>query len=729
MVRNTAEHDPTRPSRDPERSDAQLDMLHSFAAKLNVLTDTSEIGSAITSELRTIIDYHNCRVYLLQSDRSTLMPIAFSGEMTTEYFEEDLDTLITEIGEGITGTVAATRESLLTPDAREVPFSVTIEGTDDDLLESMLAVPMVAGDDVVGVIVLSSLGYAMFDDDDQRMLEVLAPHAAAAFQSARLLEAERGAARAAGALLQLSQALTARHTLGDIFRDAIETMPTIIPCVASAAYVRDDATGDFRLAQLHAHAGTSIRARADIADIPGVLAEALLQSESAPFVVPHSVAEQVPAPYWLLDQFGDLLVCPLQWEHEQTGALIAIGPAGTEPFDEAAIRLARGVGDLTALALGNARRISELERFHRLVESLDAIFWEADADDLDLTFLGGRLDVLFADDEARWHGRVWGDHIADADRSLAVAEVRRAIAEGTDVSVEYRVRTSAGDTLWLRDLVHVVHGRQGTRQIRGLIIDITERKQAEQTLRESERKYSEAFLREREAAQQLRALDAMKNTFLEAVSHDLRTPLTSILGSALTLEQSRLEMPPADALDLVHRIAANARKLERLLGDLLDLDRLQRGIVTPQRRQTDVAALIARVIAEIENPDARVIDTEVGALTAPIDGPKVERIVENLIANAIRHTPPEAHIRVWTTEQDDGIVIGVDDAGPGIPVGARESIFEPFEQTAGPATEHSPGVGIGLSLVRRFAELHGGRAWVEPRQEGGSSFRVFLPNG
>ena len=263
------------------------------------------------------------------------------------------------------------------------------------------------------------------------------------------------------------------------------------------------------------------------------------------------------------------------------GALIAVGAPGAEPFDDAALRLARGVGDLTALALGNARRISELERFHRLVESLDAIFWEADADDLELTFLGGRLDVLFAEDAGRWQGRAWGDHITDMDRSLAVAEIRRAIAEGIDVSAEYRVRTTTGDTLWMRDLVHVVHGRQGARQIRGLIIDITERKQAEQTLRESERKYSEAFLREREAAEQLRALDAMKNTFLEAVSHDLRTPLTSILGSALTLEQSGLELPPEDAVDLVHRIAANARKLERLLGDLLDLDRLQRGIVTP----------------------------------------------------------------------------------------------------------------------------------------------------
>src|ERR1044072_6929261 len=179
--------DPTR-QRDAERSDAQLDMLHSFAAKLNVLTDTAEIANTMTADLRTIVDYHNCRVYLLQ-DETRLMPIAFRGELTTEYAEEDLDGLITEVGEGITGAVAATREALLTPDAREVPFSVTIPGTDDDLLESMLAVPMVAGDTLDGVIVLSSLGYGMFDEEDHRMGEGLAPHAAAAFQNTSPLAA------------------------------------------------------------------------------------------------------------------------------------------------------------------------------------------------------------------------------------------------------------------------------------------------------------------------------------------------------------------------------------------------------------------------------------------------------------------------------------------------------------------------------------------------------------
>src|SRR3712207_5795781 len=124
----------------------------------------------------------------------TLQPIAFRGQLTSEYAEETYEELVTKVGEGITGWVAERRESLLTPDAREIGFAVTIPGTDDDLLESMLAVPMPAGDAVVGVIVLSSLGYGVFDADDQRLLEVLASHAAVAFQNAQRFEAEREAA-------------------------------------------------------------------------------------------------------------------------------------------------------------------------------------------------------------------------------------------------------------------------------------------------------------------------------------------------------------------------------------------------------------------------------------------------------------------------------------------------------------------------------------------------------
>ncbi len=174
------------------------------------------------------------------------------------------------------------------------------------------------------------------------------------------------------------------------------------------------------------------------------------------------------------------------------------------------------------------------------------------------------------------------------------------------------------------------------------------------------------------------------------------------------------------------RIATNARKLERLLGDLLDLDRLQRGIIAPQRRPTDLAALIARAVDELDDPHEREIEIDVRPGIFSIDAAKTERIVENLLSNAARHTPPGTRIWVRAAPDEGGVSIAVEDEGPGVPEELREAVFEPFRQAPGSSSEHSPGVGIGLSLVRRFAELHGGRAWLEARDGGGSSFRVFL---
>ena len=106
----------------------------------------------------------------------------------------------------------------------------------------------------------------------------------------------------------------------------------------------------------------------------------------------------------------------------------------------------------------------------------------------------------------------------------------------------------------------------------GFLLDITERKEAEEQL-------ARALEVEREATQRLRALDEMKNTFLQAVSHDLRTPLAAILGLAITLERGDVHLDEDDAKDLARRIAGNARRLDRLVTNLLDLDRLARGIV------------------------------------------------------------------------------------------------------------------------------------------------------
>ncbi len=716
---------------DPGRSIAQLDMLHSLAAKLNALDSVASIGEAITAELRTIVEYHNCRVYLLQPDDHTLTPIAFRGEYFAdyaEYAEETLEELVTEVGEGMTGWVAQTGRTLLTPNAQEVEFAVQIEGT-DDIVESMLLVPTKVGDRVNGVIVLSSLGYGKFDERDQQVVEVLAPHAAAAFENAKLLSAEREAARTSTALLELSQRLVGRHSVGDILQEAIETIPSLMAASAVAAYVRDEETGDFHIARLLAVDPDLVRPRAEIAEMPAALASSFLTADDQPFTVEEDIVAQVPSELWIVREPRAALVAPLRWHLDGFGGIVMIAHGAGDRFDERAVQLAHGITNIASLALGTARRLSELERFHELVASLDAVFWEAHAPTLEFTFLGGRADEMLGRGASEWPsaGVTWGEHVAEADRAAATAACQEAIAQGADRSIDYRVVGPDGRMVWMRDVVHIVRGSHGPRELRGLMVDITERKRAEQALRSSEQKYSEAFRREREATQRLRNLDEMKNTFLEAVSHDLRTPLTSILGSALTLESRGTDLAPADALDLVGRIAANARKLERLLADLLDLDRLQRGIVAPQRRPTDLAALVARAVGEIDDPTGHVITSDVAQGSFSLDAAKVERIVENLISNAVRHTPAGTQIWVRAAPVDGGLSLIVEDAGPGVPDDLHDAVFEPFRQAPGSSSEHSPGVGIGLSLVRRFAELHGGRAWLEPREGGGSSFQVFLP--
>ncbi|MGH2671668.1 MAG: GAF domain-containing protein, partial [Actinomycetota bacterium] len=225
------------------RSVAQLRFLHTLALRLNALDDVSAIGQAITSELQTLIDYHNCRIYLLQPDGETLIPIVFRGSLG-EYDGETFEELVTKIGEGFTGRAAETGQTYYAPDALRDDVGVQIEGT-PEIEESILCVPMKVGDHVTGVIVLSNLGIDQFEDDDVRLLEVLAAHAAVAFENARLLQQEREAAETASALLGLSQALTGAHDTTTVLDRAVAALPLMIDASVVAAYVHDREAGVF----------------------------------------------------------------------------------------------------------------------------------------------------------------------------------------------------------------------------------------------------------------------------------------------------------------------------------------------------------------------------------------------------------------------------------------------------------------------------------------------------
>lgn len=255
---------------------------------------------------------------------------------------------------------------------------------------------------------------------------------------------------------------------------------------------------------------------------------------------------------------------------------------------------------------------------------------------------------------------------------------------------------------------------------------VTERwRAAEEALHRRERDAVRAFKTERDLADRLRTIEDMRNGLVQAVSHEIRTPLTSILGIGLTLERRGESLPEERIRDLSGNLVQSARHLERLLGDLLDVGRLARGALEPHRRPVDVAELVRAVAAGFAGGN-HPIEVSVDDFVAWVDGAKVERIVECLLSNAVRHTPAGTPVWVRAEPARDGVVLAVDDAGPGIPSELRTQIFEPFGQGRVPA--HSPGLGLGLALVARFAQLHGGRAWVDDHPGGGASFRVFLPS-
>ncbi|MBW3620063.1 MAG: HAMP domain-containing histidine kinase [Actinobacteria bacterium] len=225
----------------------------------------------------------------------------------------------------------------------------------------------------------------------------------------------------------------------------------------------------------------------------------------------------------------------------------------------------------------------------------------------------------------------------------------------------------------------------------------------------------------------IRALERnaeLKDAFLTAVSHELRTPLTMVRGGSELLKLRQTEMDDDQRGLILDRIAANADRLEQLLADLLDIDRLTRGVIQPERRLVDLPSVVAAAVESAElGGSVRVTSSEPFALR--LDVGMTQRIVENLVVNAWKYSPPGAPVDVTVTETETHGLLIVADRGAGVPDADKDQIFQPFHRLD--HTDPQPGIGLGLALVRRFARLQGGDVSVADREGGGSVFTVTFP--
>jgi len=365
--------------------------------------------------------------------------------------------------------------------------------------------------------------------------------------------------------------------------------------------------------------------------------------------------------------------------------------------------------DITEAKLAADHHAETEAKYRNLVEQMPAAVYLGEyGEEGDWLYISPRIETLLGYTPKEWleHPAPLGLLAHPDDLPAVRAEEERSLRDGDAFRAEYRMRRADGRYIWILDEASIVHDEDGHPIcMQGMMFDITRRKEAEE---------------------RLVALDRLKNTLLHTLSHDLKEPLTAILGAASTLERLDDALEPQERTVLLHTMVERTKGMNALLTDLLDLDRLDRGIVDPRRFPVEIGHLARAITDRSPFLADREVVVEDDGTSANVDAAKVERLLENLLANAARHTPAGSRIWVKVHRQDDGVLIVVEDDGPGIPDGLKATIFEPFRR--GPGAMTLPGSGIGLSLVARFAELHGGRAWVEDREGGGSSFRAYLPD-
>jgi PAS domain S-box-containing protein len=391
------------------------------------------------------------------------------------------------------------------------------------------------------------------------------------------------------------------------------------------------------------------------------------------------------------------------------GAVAATVPIGVEGATER-VQVIQGLFALVTVSmLFLGATLSEREASREKLLQTTSLLGEAQA----LAHIGSwewdiRRDVVTWSDELY---RIFGiprrepvtyasylERIHPEDRAFVEDAVQRAHAERRPFAFEHRIVRPDGveRTISSRGRV-VLEGIEPVSML-GTAQDVTERRRAEM----------------------------LREDILSAVSHELRTPLTAVLGFAVTLEQRRLELPEDEIGRIVRELTEAARRLDRLLADLLDVERFRRGLVEVRRHPTEMRELVERAVA-VCPLDGRHLTLAGGPVLAEIDAAKLERIVENLILNAVKHTTPGSSIEVRLESEGRDLTLVVEDDGPGVGDEYKEAVFETFNR--GPSMlSATPGAGIGLALVARFAAVHGGRSWVEDRPGGGASFRVLLPD-
>jgi two-component system, OmpR family, sensor histidine kinase KdpD len=235
----------------------------------------------------------------------------------------------------------------------------------------------------------------------------------------------------------------------------------------------------------------------------------------------------------------------------------------------------------------------------------------------------------------------------------------------------------------------------------------------------------EELEREARAAETLRLSDSVKTAILRAASHDLRSPLTAIRVAAESLASPSVTLSEEDRARQLDTVRRESARLDRLVANLLDLSRLEAGSTVSRPELVSVEEILGQALADLGGEDRVRVELAADPPVVHVDPIQVERVLVNLLENALRYSSPDEDVVVVVATEGSEAVIRVVDKGPGIPAGEQDRVFEVFRQIED--ADGRRGAGLGLAIARGFAEANGGRVWVDSSPGRGASFALAFP--
>lgn len=670
--------------------------LQEIARTISSTLDPAQVFEQVLEQLERVVEYDSASIFLVDNDELRLAAARGFADV------ESLIGLTLELNsELIDARMLRTGEPMVVADVQQHAGWLKSEDLpESDAIRGWIGAPLIVRDRVVGVVNVDSHRPGAYTEEDVEVVSAFADHAATAVSNARLFAQTQRQVQATQALAETARVVTASLDIDDVLQRILQqTMRSLGAEAASLALIDKDA-GELEFS-------VATGAAADVVE-----GFRLQQGQGiAGWVAEHEEAVVVddapsdPRFFEGVDQetgmTTDSAACaPIYVRGELIGVLEAINL----PHDAVAseqIELLKGIAGLAGTAIAHAQLFSETqsarERYAGLFnDSIDPIL---------ITNIQGRIteanhraeDFLGSPMQELLGSSVLEQHVPDDER---LPSNLTEFDPGETLSYDSEARHHSGRPLPVE--VHVKRiDIDGQPHLQWILRDISERKE----------------------------LDELRADLTSMIFHDLRSPLGNVMSSLEMLQDS---IPDEnETLQSVLSIAQrSSRRLSRLVESLLDLGQLEQGQAVLHREPAQPGELIREAVQEVQ-PLAEAKSHDV-ALEVEQDLPEIEidvdmvrRVVINLLENAIKYTRSGGRIGVQVKRAADGVLVRVEDTGPGISDEHQQHIFEKFSRIH---HEGRPkGLGLGLAFCRLAVEAHGGEIWLESEEGEGSTFSFRLP--